>query len=99
MILQKAAGHKFYDETADHITVSGPSSRRKILTTGYVENIRHSGADGAKAYEFKLECLAILSNTTVDEIKEHIDFWMSDRAGDCLTLLDNLGIDESRIIK
>lgn len=37
--------------------------------------------------------------TTVDEIKEHIDFWMSDRAGECSTLLDNLGLDESRNIK
>ena len=69
------------------------------MTTGYVENISHSGRDGAAAYEFKLRCLAILANSSVDEIKSSVDFWMSDRAGDCATLLDNLGIQSNQIIK
>ena len=67
-----------YDVKADHITIKGPSSKRISLTTGYVENISHSGEDGAKAYEFKLNCLAILANSTVDELKSEIDFWMTD---------------------
>ena len=65
----KAAGHHMYDVKAYHITIKGPSGKKISLTTGYVENISHSGEDGAKAYEFKLNCLAILANLTVDEGK------------------------------
>ena len=95
----KAAGHRMYDVKADHITIKGPSSKRISLTTGYVENISHSGEDGAKAYEFKLNCLAILANSTVDELKSEIDFWMTDRAGECEGLLQNLGVDQSKLLK
>lgn len=95
----KAAGHRMYDVKADHITIKGPSSKRISLTTGYVENISHSGEDGAKAYEFKLNCLAILANSTVDELKSEIDFWMTDRAGECESLLQNLGVDQSKMLK
>ena len=55
--------------------------------------------DGAKAYEFKLKCLAILSNSTVDEVKSAIDFWMTDRAGECDSLLQNLGVEQSKMLK
>ena len=95
----KAAGHRMYDVKADHITIKGPSSKKLTVTTGYVENISHSGEDGAKAYEFKLKCLAILANSTVDEVKSAIDFWMTDRAGECDSLLQNLGVDQSKILK
>ncbi|XP_013414654.1 uncharacterized protein LOC106176709 [Lingula anatina] len=95
----KAAGHRRYDVKADHITIAGPSGKRTTLTTGYVENVSHSGEDGAKAYEFKLKCLAILANSTVDELKSEIDFWMTDRAADCEVLLQTLGVDPSKILK
>ena len=96
---KKAAGHRMYDVKADHITIKGPSSKRISLTTGYVENISHSGEDGAKAYEFKLNCLAILAKSTVDELKSEIDFWMTDRAGECEGLLVNLGVDQNQMLK
>ena len=48
----KAAGHKLYDIKADHITVKGPNQNRKSFTTGYAENISHSGEDGGAAYEY-----------------------------------------------
>ena len=64
-----------------------------------MENVSHSGEDGAKAYEFKLNCLAILANSTVDELKSEIDFWMTDRAGECESLLQNLGVDHSKMLK
>ncbi len=95
----KAAGHRLYDVKSDHITIAGPSGTRKSLTTGYVENVSHTGEDGAKAYDFKLKCLAILAHSTVEEIKSEIDFWMTDRAGDCEVLLQNLGVDPHRILK
>ena len=57
----KAAGRKLYDVKADHITISSPDVPRKTMTTGYTENISHSGADGAAVYELKLKCLAVFS--------------------------------------
>ena len=39
----KAAGHKSYDIKTDHITIKGDSEQKKILTTGYIENLSHSG--------------------------------------------------------
>ena len=57
----KAAGHKLYDFKADHITISSPVVPRKTMTTGYTENISHSGADGTAVCERKLKYLALLS--------------------------------------
>ena len=41
------------------MTFEGPSMSRKIMTTGYSENITHSGADGTAAYELKMKSLAV----------------------------------------
>ena len=95
----KAAGHKLYNVKADHITISGPDRSRKTMTTGYTENVSHSGADGAASYELKLRCLALLADSDVEDIKSSIDFWMTDRAGDCTTLLQHLGVTEEKILK
>ena len=69
----KAAGHKMYDIKADHITVHGPEGK-KSLTTGFMENISHSGEDSAVTYEEKLKILAILGDSTLDEIRNEVDF-------------------------
>ncbi|ESO85585.1 hypothetical protein LOTGIDRAFT_155073 [Lottia gigantea] len=95
----KAAGHKLFDIKTDHLTIAGPNHYRKSFTTGYIENVSHSGKDGAWAYGMKLQCLATLSNSTVDEIKSHIDFWISDRASDCKVLLENLDIASEKTLK
>ena len=95
----KAAGHKLYDIKTDHITVKGPNQKRKSFTTGYAENISHSGEDGGAAYEYKLKVLAMLTGSSLEEVMSHIDFWMSDRAGDCGTLLEYLGVDPEKILK
>lgn len=95
----KAAGHKLYDVKADHITVSASDGKRKILTTGYLENTNHCGADSATAYEYKLRCLAVLAGTDVDEIKTAVDFWMTDRAADCEKFFDVLGVEEKKVLK
>ena len=94
----KAAGRRLYDVKTDHITVSGPNQPRRILTTGYSENISHKGIDAAQAYTVRLKILAALSDSTVEDIKESVDFWMCDRAGDCAVILDSLGIDEQQIL-
>ncbi|ESO85476.1 hypothetical protein LOTGIDRAFT_154967 [Lottia gigantea] len=95
----KAAGHKFFDIKTDYLTIAGPNHDRKSFTTGYIEYVSHSGKDGARAYGMKLQCLATLSNSTVDEIKSHIDFWICDRASDCKVLLENLDIALEKTLK
>lgn len=95
----KAAGHKMYDVKADHITLAGPDQTRKVFTTGYSENTSHSGVDSAKTYQHKLQCLAVLTDSSVEEILSSIDFWMADRAGDNSVMLQTLGIAEDKILK
>ena len=46
-----------------------------------------------------MKCLSVLGGCTVDDIKESIDFWMSDRAGDCSTFLDSLDVEEAKVLK
>ena len=94
----KAAGHKLYDIKTDHYTIRTPQGK-ETLTTGFVENASHSGNDAAKAYEYKLKCLSILADTTVDEIKSNIDFWMTDRASDCTDFLEKLGVETHKVLK
>ena len=95
----KAASNKLYDVKADHITVNGPDDKRKTLTTGYLKNVSYSGADGAAAYKYRLRCLAILGDTDVEEIKTAVDFWMTDRAGNCGKFLAVLGFDKKNVLK
>ena len=93
----KAAGHKLYK--GDNITIAGEESKWKTFTTGLSEIVSHEGNEHAKVYEQKLKCLAVSSETTVDELKDFVDFWMSDRAGDNATVFSHLGIDEERVLK
>lgn len=95
----KAAGRKkLYDVKTGHITVCGSNQPRETFTTGFSKNISHTRVDGARAYETKLKCLAALPNSSVDEMKESIDFWMSDRAGDCGTMFKELIVEEKNIL-
>ena len=94
----KAAGHIMYDIKADHITVHGPEDKKSLIT-GFTENISHFGEDSAATYEEKLKILAILGESTLDEIKNEIDFWMSDRAGDNETFRESMAIPESKNLK
>lgn len=50
-------------------------------------------------YGFKWKCLSILVNTTVEDIKGQVDFWMTERASDCGILLEHLGVDKDKILK
>jgi hypothetical protein len=95
----KAAGHRMYDIKTDHITIINPDKQRITVTTGYTENASHSGSDGAESYRFRLKCLAALADVTVDDILQSIDFFMTDRAGDNATLLENLDVANHKIIK
>ena len=66
----------------------GPEKKKKVVTLGYTE-----------LYEYRMKCLAVLYNSTVEHIKESIDFWISDRAGDCGTMIENLEISSDKHIR
>ena len=55
--------------------------------------------DAAGNIKCTIEMLAILAGYTQDEIKDSLDFWMSDRAGDVEPTLDILGVEKNKRIK
>ena len=97
----KAAGVRIYDVKTTNISIKGDTGGRKTFTTGFTPNLSHSGADQAKTLTFNLQSLAILAgdNTSVDEIKSQIDFWMSDRVADTDVTLAELEVDKEKILK
>ncbi|KAK6167554.1 hypothetical protein SNE40_021553 [Patella caerulea] len=96
----KAAGHRHFHVKTDHITLKDRDSGiRETFTTGYVGNPSHTGESGADAYHYKLQWLAILADTSVNDMKQMIDFWITDRAGDCSTMLEHLGVSDDKKLK
>ena len=73
-------------------------NEKKVLPTGYLENVSHNGADGALSYELKLKSLAVLAGFDVEELKSAVYFWTTGRAGEFGKLLERLVIEE-KILK
>ena len=95
----KAAGHKLFDSKALNITVDGDGRHRKSYTTGFHSNLSHSGEDQTQSLKFALEQMAVLAGTGLEELIEQVDFWMTDRSGDGDIVMENLGIDDQKILK
>ena len=95
----KAAGKLVHDCKVTNITVDDSGEKRKSFTTGFTPNLTHSGDNQTETVKHILEQLAILVNCDVQEFVHLIDFWMSDRSGDSDVILENLNIDEERILK
>ena len=81
----KAARHKSYNVKADNITIPGEGSKRNTFTTWLSEIASHKRKEHAIVYEQKLKCLAVLSESTVDELQ---------RLHSC-----HFGIDEECVLK
>ena len=104
---KKSAGHQLYDVKSNNITINSPEMKRETYTTGFTENLSHSGKDQAASIKHSLKLLSVLANETendedkvsVDDIICNIDFWMSDRSGDGSVALDELDIDEDKRLK
>ena len=81
----KAAGFRLFDVKTDHITINSAEMNRETFTTGFTPNLSYSGQDQATTVKFKLQTLAVLAGegTSLDDIVENIDFWISDRSADC----------------
>ena len=99
---KKAAGHKTMDVKTGHITMvktDGESSTRETFSTGYLENISHSGSDNAAGVQSWLTQMSILTNVPYKELINMFDFWMNDRAGDSDASLDELEISSEKRLK
>ena len=97
---KKAAGHRIFDIKATHLTMKNTTTGlRENYTTGYLANANHTPAAAAENLQCTINMLAILAGCTPDEIKDALDFWMSDRAGDVEPTLDFLGIEDAKRIK
>ena len=97
----KAAGFRLFDVKTDHITINSAEMEKETLTTGFTPNLSHSGQDQTTSVKFKLQTLAVLAgeDTTLQDIIDNLDFWISDRSADCDVVLDELGIDDQNILK
>ena len=83
--IKTASRHQSYNVKADNITIPGEGSKRNTFTTWLPEIASHEGKEHAIVYEQKLKCLAVLSESTVDELQ---------RLHSC-----HFGIDEERVLK
>ena len=103
----KSSGFRTHDTKTGHLTLVNKevdsegniTKKRQVFTTGFLENISHSGADSAEATKFWISEMAVLTETTYEEMKSFIDFYMNDRAGDSDTMLDALDVTEERRLK
>ena len=98
----KAAGHKTMDVKTGHLTIvktGEAGSTRQTFSTGYLENISHSGFDSASGVQSWLSQMAILTGVSYQELIEMFDFWITDRAGDSDTCLDELGVESEKRMK
>ena len=98
-MLKKAAGHRLHDAKSMHVTIKETGKPRETLTMGFYANTTHTGEDSAIQVTNVLKMLSILSESPLSEVKQAIDFWIVDRAGDAKPMLENLEIDDSKIIK
>ena len=92
----KAAGHKKHDVKCGTVTIVDKDKKRTNYSVGYSANISHSGGDAAESVRHTLTMMAVLTSTSYEEVKQHIDLWMVDRAGDGAVMLQDLEVEEER---
>ena len=97
---RKAAGVRLHDIKTDHITIISDEGKN-TYTTGFTPNLSHSAKDQTTTLKHKLQTLALLAGegTTEEDIIDHINFWMSDRASDNDIVLSDLGVEEEKVLK
>ena len=103
----KSSGFRTHDTKTGHLTLvdkvldseGNVVKKRKVFTTGFLENISHSGVDSAESSKLWISEMALLADTSFEEMKSYITFYMNDRAGDSDTMLDAMDIPEDRRLK
>lgn len=98
----KAQGFRRADVKTGHVTIIEQLEDKKIrsnFSLGYYPNISHAGSDSAITVNTVLDMLAVVSDSEQDEVKNFIDWFQGDRAGDNLVMLEELGIKEEKTVK
>ena len=98
----KAQGFRRADVKTGHVTIIEQQEGKKVRSNyslGYYPNISHSGSDSAITVNTVLDMLAVVSDSEPGEVKELIDWFQGDRAGDNLVMLQELGIKEEKTVK
>ena len=95
----KAAGNNKLDMKTAKVTIMGDDHKKDSFSTGFYENISHSGTDSAKIVSHDIAKLGLLVGVSYDEMLTLINFFMTDRAGDSDTMLTELGIDHDKRLK
>ena len=89
----KAAGHTRWDVKTAHITIIDREKNRKSFSSVFCENISHSGEKSAHIKN-DIAKMAILTESSYEEMLSYMDFFMSDRASNVTKTLNALGIEE-----
>jgi len=92
----KADGNKKFDMKTGHVTVVDSEHKRTTYSTGFLENISHSGSNQAMSINHIFSLMATLCETTPEFVKSCIDFFMLDRSGDGESALNELEIEEEK---
>ena len=85
---KKKAGHHLHDIKAGHITIIEADKKRANYSTGLYPNISHSGKDSSETIDMVMDSMAVLTDVDKSELYSYIDFWINDRAGDNIIMLD-----------
>ena len=92
----KKAGHHRHDIKAGHVTIVETNKTRSTYSTGLYDNHSHTGKDSAVTVDMVMENMAALTGISRDEFYSSIGFWINDRAGDNITMLDELDVDSEK---
>ena len=98
----KAQGFRKADVKTGHVTIVEKKGGKKIRSNyslGYYPNISHAGSDSVISVNTVLDMLAVVSDTKPEEVKDFIDWFQGDRAGDNLVMLEKLDIKEEKTVK
>ena len=90
----KAAGHTRWDVKTAHITIIDREKNRESFSSGFCENMSHSGEKSAHVIKNDIAKMAILTESSYEEMLSYMDFFMSDRASNVTKTLNALGIKE-----
>ena len=93
---KKKAGHHLHDIKAGHVTIIESDKKRSTFSAGLYENISHSGKDSSETIDMVMGSMAALTDVSKSELYSFVDFWINDRAGDNIVMLDELGIESEK---
>ena len=95
----KATGKRCHDVKTSHTTIIGLPNERESFSSGFYQNISHSGKDVADIITLDIAKMVVVTNNRFDDMKLMIDSFMNDCAGDADVMLDTMNIESTRWLK